>query len=394
MDERTTCCGTTRLGATRIGTTACGTIIALLLAACGSGGGGGGPSGVFLDSAVSGLDYATSGGALGTTGADGRFRYGSGQTVTFSIGDAVLGVATGAAVVTPVDLVPGATDEQDESVINLARFLQTIDLDLDPTNGIAVDPLVHQAALGVGMDFTQSVAAFEANEQAHVNTLTAGLPGGPRALVPAQAAQDHLGATLRTIVAGRYDGRFAGDDSGPFSVYVNRAGVLFGWAVSPFDGPIALAGGAETDGGFLAGNASTGATFTGTIARDGTLAGTWQLGLEDGTFQGTRTVALDDALDEDLIDALAGTYAGTFSSNFGSESFTLLLDADGNLTLPPPDDRLSGTLVSTSGTSASFVALDDEGAELRGTIQTSGALGGSLENDLTGERGTLSGTRQ
>jgi hypothetical protein len=363
-------------------------------AACGGGGGGGGPSGIFRDSPVAGLDYTTSAGARGTSDASGRFRFGAGQSVTFSIGDVILGVATGAAIVTPVDLAPGASDETDETVINLARFLQTLDLDLDPSNGIVVDELVRQAAVGVTLDFTQSVAAFEANEGAKVGTLTAGLPGGARALIAAQAAQDHLGTTLRTIVAGRYDGRFSGDDNGSFSVYVNRAGQLFGWAVSPSDGVLALDGGAETDGGFLAGNASSGATFTGQIERDGTLAGTWQLAPDDGTFQGTRTTSLADDLDEALIDALAGTYTGTAVTNEGSDPFTLFIDADGNLSLPPADGVIGGSIVATSGTSATFEAIDVEGGEVRGTLQASGAISGSLVNDLTGERGTISGTKQ
>lgn len=364
------------------------------LAACGGGGGGGGgPSGVFLDSAVNGVEFVPAAGGGGLTDANGRFRYDNGQTVLFRIGDVILGVATGAAVVTPVDLAPGAVDETDEEVINLARFLQTIDLDQDPDNGITVDELVRQAAIGVTIDFSQSVAAFEAGEQAKVDTLTAGLPGGSRALIPAMAAQDHLGTTLRTVVAGRYDGRFTGDDAGPFSVYVDREGVLFGWAVSPFEGLIALTGTAQTDGGFLAGDTASGATFMGMIERDGTLAGTWENLPDTGTYSGTRTVSLSNALDEDLIEMLAGTYTGTIVSSLGSEAFTLVLDEDGNLTVPPPDDQLAGTIVTTSGTSATFQALTDDGTEVRGTVELSGAISGNLENDLIGARATFSGTR-
>jgi hypothetical protein len=370
-------------------------LLALPLAGCGGGGGGGGgPSGVFLDSAVSGVDWTTSAGVLGTTGADGRFGYGAGQTVLFSIGDVVLGVAAGAAIVTPVDLVPGAVDETDEAVVNLARFLQTLDLDLDPDNGIAIDPLVRQAAEGVTIDFTQGVAAFEAGEQAKVDLLTAGLPGGSRALVAAQEAADHLGDTLRRIVAGRYDGSYQGDSSGSFSVFVDRRGVLYGWALDVFDGLIALTGDAETDGGFVAGNASTGATFSGTIEPDGTLAGTWQLASEGGTFAGTRTVALALDLDSDLIELLAGTYAGTSNDGSGPEPFSVQLDSDGNLLQAPPDDHLSGTIVATSGTSASLVALDDEGTRLLGTVTLAGDISGTFANAMTGESGTFAGTRQ
>lgn len=369
-------------------------LVPLLLVACGGGGGGGGgPSGVLLDSAVSGVDYETSGGALGTTDVDGRFRYGNGQTVTFRIGDVILGMATGKPVVTPVDLIPGALDETDPGVINVARFLQTIDLDLDPTNGITVDELVRQAAVGVTVDFSQSVVDFEAAEQASVDALTADLPGGSRALVDAQAAQDHLGGTLRRIVAGRYDGRFSGDDSGPFHVFIDREGVLYGWAVSVTDGPIALEGGAETDGGFLAGNASSGATFSGQIQDDGTLAGTWSNSPDAGTFSGTRTFSVAGDLDESLLEMLAGTYTGTIVSNLGNTEITLTLDSQGNLSAPPPNDHVAGTILSTSGTSASFRGLTDDGTEIRGTVQASGAMSGNLVNDLIGGTATFTANR-
>ena len=112
---------------------------ALCLAGCGGGGGGSGsPSGVFLDSAVSGLT-TTSGALVDETDAQGRFSYNSGQIVMFSIGDVVLGLAQGQAVMTPVDLISGAVDEMDDGVTNIARFLQTLDLDQDPDNGIEID---------------------------------------------------------------------------------------------------------------------------------------------------------------------------------------------------------------------------------------------------------------
>ena len=196
------------------------------------------------------------------------------------------------------------------------------------------------------------------------------------------------------LVAGRYDGRFAGDDAGPFSVFIDRAGVIYGWAISPFDGPIALTGSADTAGGFVAGNASTGATFSGAVDSDGTLSGTWELDFESGTFLGTREVSVAADLDQDLVELLAGTYIGTSNVSGVVDSFTILLDSDGNLSEPAPDNAIAGTIISTSGTSATFEALSDEGDEIRGTVNTSGALSGSFENDVIGESGTFSGTRQ
>lgn len=114
----------------------------VFLAAC--GGGGSTPAatvsppppppvtntGIFLDSAVEGLTYQSGSNPPGTTDANGTFIYTPGETLTFSVGGVVLGtLPDGAAVITPSDF--GAAAE-----INIARFLQTLDADGDPSNGI------------------------------------------------------------------------------------------------------------------------------------------------------------------------------------------------------------------------------------------------------------------
>ena len=368
---------------------------AALLSACGgSSSGGGGPTGVFLDSAVEGLDYIATGGATGRTNVDGRFAYGNGQSVTFYVGDLIIGVAPGQAIVTPVDLVNTAMDETDEAVTNIARFLLTLDLDQNPDNGIEIDEVVRAATAGVDIDFTQGIDSFETNEQVDVDLVTAGLPGGSRALVPAAEAQAHLARTLRTTVAGRYDGTFNGDDSGVFHVFVDRAGSLYGWAVDSSGEPIALVGDADTDGGFLAGNASSGATFNGQIERDGTLAGTWQNSSEAGNFSGTRTISVSNNLDQGLVASLAGTYTGVTDTDEGPEAFTVFLDANGNFSLPAPDNQVAGTLISTSGTTAELRALTDEGDEVQGTFDSAGTLNGSFNNTLEGFGGNFTATRE
>jgi hypothetical protein len=187
--------------------------LVLVFAGCGGGDGGGNsdPTGVFLDSAVSGLT-ATSADRVSITDANGRFTYLNGTVVMFAIGDTVIGLGRGKAIMTPLDLVDGAVDETDEEVTNIARFLQTLDLDQTPSNGIVIDASVRAAAAGVMMNFGQSIAGFETNEQANVALLTAGLPGGPRPLVSALAAQEHLENTVNNLqiaVAGRYDGTFS-----------------------------------------------------------------------------------------------------------------------------------------------------------------------------------------
>jgi hypothetical protein len=108
--------------------------------------------GRFVDSTVSGLDYFSEGVERSLTDSNGVFRYRENAPVTFSIGGLVLGKAVGNGVLTPMDLVPGAREAQargasyDEiyanfpAVLNIARFLQTLDVDLDASNGRSIPP--------------------------------------------------------------------------------------------------------------------------------------------------------------------------------------------------------------------------------------------------------------
>ena len=133
---------------------------------CGSSGGGAPLSGEFVDSAVSGLSYRTD--ALsGTTDANGTFAYFPGETVTFSLGGIVLGSTQGQATLTPVDLVPGATDTANSTVVNICRFLQTLDADGNLVNGIQITPAIIAAIEayvaanpGLDLDFSNT-AGFE-----------------------------------------------------------------------------------------------------------------------------------------------------------------------------------------------------------------------------------------
>jgi hypothetical protein len=167
---------------------------ALILAACGGGGGGGGTSppppatatGVFVDSYVAGLRY-TSGGQSGVTDANGQFTYVVGQPVIFSIGDTQLPAVSGGPYVNPL-LVFGTTDVNDVRVVNLARLLQTLDVDANPTNGITLAVAAHTAATGLpAIDFSNP--GFDTSATV-LNLLANG--GGSNTLVPASQAVAHL----------------------------------------------------------------------------------------------------------------------------------------------------------------------------------------------------------
>jgi hypothetical protein len=175
------------------------------LASCGGGSGsssgndnGGGVvlSGQFKDSYVQGLRYTTATHS-GLTDANGTFYYLSGEKVTLSVGGVILGATAGAPLVTPGDLVPGNQGLSSSTAVNIARFLQTLDDDGNPDNGITIPPATHAALESASLDFTTPafgnssalVTALKKLNDNHVFAQT-------RQLVSADAAQLHLLASL------------------------------------------------------------------------------------------------------------------------------------------------------------------------------------------------------
>ncbi len=142
---------------------ACLAFMAIALSACGGSGGSSSSApdpvdpppttnppqsatGIFLDSAVEGLSYS-SGALSGFTDVDGRFEYEVNNTVIFSIGSIAIGAALGADTITPIELVDGAEDETDDEVVNILRFLQTLDNDANPDNGIQITSIMRDSAV-------------------------------------------------------------------------------------------------------------------------------------------------------------------------------------------------------------------------------------------------------
>jgi hypothetical protein len=92
-------------------------------------------SGMFIDSAVEGLRFETPT-QSGFTDANGIFKYINGEAVSFFIGDIMLGTSPGITRLTPMNLVPG--DSSNPQVINILRFVQSLDEDNNPDNGIRI----------------------------------------------------------------------------------------------------------------------------------------------------------------------------------------------------------------------------------------------------------------
>jgi hypothetical protein len=170
----------------------------LTLTACGGSGGGDGTTatatetvstGVFIDSAVEGLQYETAT-QSGTTNSLGEYDYLAGETVTFSIGGIVLGSTIAGPVVTPLSLVSDATSATNPVVTNIVRLLLSLDSDGDPDNGITISSEVTTAANDLAVDFSE--ADLSADDG--ITNLLNNLP--TLTLVSESVAQNHFNQTL------------------------------------------------------------------------------------------------------------------------------------------------------------------------------------------------------
>ncbi|MES2016026.1 MAG: hypothetical protein V4484_05970 [Pseudomonadota bacterium] len=90
-------------------------------------------TGTFIDALVAGIDIFVDGEKIGSTNASGEFSYPEGKTVTFKVGKVTLGSSSNPAVVTPGDLSASPV-----AVLNILKFLQTLDQDGNPSNGIVL----------------------------------------------------------------------------------------------------------------------------------------------------------------------------------------------------------------------------------------------------------------
>lgn len=180
--------------------------LTLTLVACGGGGDGDGPSGnqksviryggkFYAGPTVTGLQYDVGEGRR-LTDSGGWYYYVKNKPITFYVGGIVIGRTTGREVITPLDLV-GVNNPSDATVVNIARFLQTLDEDGDLTSGgITISEKVRSAAQSKSLNFTKSTLAFE--NDMNVQAVVAALSN--RALIASADAED----TLRQGLTDRF----------------------------------------------------------------------------------------------------------------------------------------------------------------------------------------------
>ena len=99
-------------------------------------------TGYLIDSYVEGVDYYINGILSGTTDKDGIFKYQEKDTITFKVGLIEIGTITSVYTdshVTMQDLCAVRRDWADNpKVVNIATFLQSLDEDSNPSNGITI----------------------------------------------------------------------------------------------------------------------------------------------------------------------------------------------------------------------------------------------------------------
>ena len=142
-------------------------------------------TGTFVDSAVKGL-YYVSGAQSGVTDASGTFKFETGKTVKFYLGDAnglLVGETNGSTLLTPLDLSDDGIDGN--KTVNMLRVLQSLDKDANATNGIEIDTV--KAAKIKTLNFSD-----DAN-------VTAGLTSAGATLKTSDEVKAHFRETLATL---------------------------------------------------------------------------------------------------------------------------------------------------------------------------------------------------
>ena len=280
-------------------------ILAFAVSSCGGGGGGGGTTtpttsqGKFIDAAVEGITY-TSGSLTGTTSADGTFSYQTGQSVTFSIGGITLGTVSGSSIITPVQLVSGAVNETNPTVVNIVQFLLSIDDDNNPANGIKITPAMVTAAAGLSnIDFTLSGFDTDSGVISAISAIKSAATVGYIGVYDQTLAQAHLNGSLFSVLSGTYSGTYTGGkDTGTWIIVLDASGnvvpaqssvtsTTFGVTYA-----YGITGTVNTSGttNVATGTAGT-ATWAGAInITTGAFSGTWNDPSEpdNGTFSGSK----------------------------------------------------------------------------------------------------------
>lgn len=169
----------------------------MVITACGGGGGSSSSvtpntlTGIFIDSAVENLSYSTDT-QSGITNANGEYTYIDGELVTFYIGNLALGTVLAQPIMTPLTLA-GTTDPLNQTAINIARLLQSLDSNGDLIDGIQISDAAKSFA-PESIDFTVDADTFESNTD-----VTTFITNSGGSLVTEADAIAHLSSTIAAL---------------------------------------------------------------------------------------------------------------------------------------------------------------------------------------------------
>ena len=156
--------------------------------------------GHFIDSPVAGLRVETPT-YEGMTDVDAAFDYFPGEEVAVDLGRHHLGSTIADHKISPLDLVDGS-DTDDVRIINIARLLQSLDVDAEPRGGIAITPEVvaafEESMVYWGLeslDFSNSIEIENVIDRTVQNAAALDPPLN-LAMVSAEDAKAHLDETL------------------------------------------------------------------------------------------------------------------------------------------------------------------------------------------------------
>jgi len=247
---------------------------------------------------IQGLKYETVS-FSGQTDLNGSFAYGEGNSVVFSIGNILLGSAKAKSILTLVDLFNEAVNTNDPRVINLARFLLTLDDNQLSTDGIFISQTLHNSAIELSTpDWTNTV---------EIENTIKSLLGESATLVSEPIATDFLNNAYFSRFAGDYAGEFSGYVNGTWTMGILCDGTLTANAFSDsFTSDVAATGKLTSDKnrtvsfGDISFADSIVADFTGFIASNFVQSGTWKskAGFASGIYSGIKTSNVNCSLVE------------------------------------------------------------------------------------------------
>lgn len=333
--------------------------------------------GLFRDSNVAGLEYR-SGETTGVTPFEdnltltGEFTYETGAGITFFLGGVTLGTAAGQSLISPVHLVANGSNTSNIQVQNIARFLQMLDNNADPDDGIVISESVRTAAQNWPQ--VNFLATDFDTEMVDIMSDVASVDGRTPVLPDAVTAKTRLDATLICSYSGGFGGDFQDTTGllGRFGFLVNgKTGTLSGHiyrngstVVIPIAGTTPLRFDGQNLGGIsVAGRTPEGDEFTFQFTTLNQIDGNWQNSStsQQGTFSGIR---MNEA--QTPIYLFNGTFAG---DDTGIISFGILRDSAGDL------NSINGELYNATIdqlTNFNGRVIGDESSSIRSMDVTSG----------------------